>query len=57
VQNDSFKGRSEKDGLKKLKVVRSTFIIDKNGIVQEALYAVRHEGHAQEILERIKAML
>jgi peroxiredoxin len=46
----------EKDGVKKWKIVRSTFIIDKNGVLIEALYAVNHEGHAQAVLELIKGL-
>lgn len=46
----------EKDGVKKMKIVRSTFIINKDGILAEALYGVTPEGHAQEILEIVKAL-
>lgn len=46
----------EKEGVKKWKIVRSTFIINKEGILEEALYGVNHEGHAQEILEKVKAL-
>ena len=45
----------EKEGVKKWKIVRSTFIINKQGILAEALYAVNHEGHAQAILDIIKS--
>ena len=44
----------EKDGVKKWKIVRSTFIIDKNGVLIEALYGVNHEGHAQAVLNMVK---
>ncbi len=46
----------EKEGVKKMKIVRSTFIINKDGVLEEVLYGVNHEGHAQEILEKIKAL-
>lgn len=46
----------EKDGVKKWKIVRSTFVIDQRGILAEALYNVNPEGHAQEILEKVKAL-
>ncbi len=46
----------EKAGVKKLGIVRSTFIINKNGIINEALYGVSAEGHAQQILEKIKRL-
>jgi len=46
----------EKDDVKKWKIVRSTFIIDKQGRLVEAMYGVNHEGHAQAVLELIQAM-
>lgn len=46
----------EKDGVKKMKIVRSTFIIDKDGTLVEAMYGVNPEGHAQSVLETIKTM-
>ncbi|PKM12092.1 MAG: peroxiredoxin [Gammaproteobacteria bacterium HGW-Gammaproteobacteria-3] len=46
----------EKEGVKKMKIVRSTFIINKNGILEEALYGVNHEGHAQDVLDRVKTL-
>ncbi len=44
----------EKDGVKKWKIVRSTFVIDKSGRLMEAQYGVNHEGHAQAILDSLK---
>ncbi|MGZ4959808.1 MAG: peroxiredoxin [Methylomonas sp.] len=46
----------EKDGVKKWKIVRSTFVINQDGILEEALYGVDPEGHAQEILDKIKEL-
>lgn len=46
----------EKDGVKRMGIVRSTFVIDKKGIVRHALYGVQSKGHAEEILELIKEM-
>jgi peroxiredoxin Q/BCP len=43
----------EKEGEKKMKIVRSTFIINKDGVVEEAMYGVNPEGHAQEVLEKV----
>lgn len=43
----------EKNGEIKKGIVRSTFLIDKNGILQEALYGVSAEGHAQDMLGRV----
>lgn len=46
----------EKDGVKKMGIVRSTFIIDKDGIVRHALYGITPKGHAAEVLKLIKAL-
>ena len=46
----------EKEGVKKWKIVRSTFVIDKKGVLVKALYGVNHEGHAAEILEFVKTL-
>ena len=44
----------EKNGVKSMAILRSTFIINKEGILVEAVYGVNHEGHAEEILAQIK---
>lgn len=46
----------EKNGVKKMGIVRSTFVIDKNGTLVEALYGVAPEGHAQAMLDVVKAL-
>ena len=46
----------EKDGVKKMGIVRSTFIIDNNGIICHALYGVTAKGHAAQVLELVKAL-
>jgi len=46
----------ERNGEKRMGIVRSTFLIDKNGILQEALYGVSAEGHAQAMLDRIRQL-
>ena len=46
----------EKEGVKKMGIVRSTFIIDKNGVLKEAAYGVTADGHAQDILAKIKRL-
>ncbi|MBD3754933.1 MAG: peroxiredoxin [Gammaproteobacteria bacterium] len=46
----------EKNGVKKMGIVRSTFVIDKNGTLVEALYGVAPEGHAQAMLKVVKAL-
>lgn len=45
-----------KNGEKKMAILRSTFIIDQKGKLVEAYYGVNHEGHAQEILNRIQQL-
>lgn len=44
----------EKEGVKSMAVFRSTFIIDKQGVLADVIYGVTPEGHAQEVLEKIK---
>jgi len=46
----------EKDGVKKMGIVRSTFIINKAGVLEEALYGVTADSHAEEILSRVEAL-
>ncbi|MES9894373.1 MAG: peroxiredoxin [Candidatus Thiodiazotropha endolucinida] len=44
----------EKNGEKRMGILRSTFIIDKAGIIREALYDVKPKGHATQVLEKVK---
>jgi thioredoxin-dependent peroxiredoxin len=46
----------EKNGVKSMAVLRSTFIIDKQGILADVEYGVNHEGHAQAVLEKVKQL-
>lgn len=46
----------EKNGVKKMGIVRSTFLINKEGVLEEALYGVTADGHAQEILDKVKQL-
>jgi peroxiredoxin Q/BCP len=46
----------EVDGQTKVSIRRSTFVIDKQGMLRHALYGVQSRGHAQEILKLIKDM-
>lgn len=46
----------EVDGHKKYGIVRSTFVIDKDGVVRHALYNVNYRGHALEVLRLVKEM-
>ena len=43
----------EKNGVKKMGIVRSTFVIDKEGMLVDALYGVTAEGHAKEVLDKV----
>lgn len=46
----------EKNGIKKMGVVRSTFVINKNGELVDVIYGVVANGHAQEMLEKVKTL-
>ena len=46
----------ERNGVKKMGIVRSTFVIDKDGNLIAAQYGVAAKGHAETILETVKNM-
>lgn len=46
----------EVDGVRKFGVSRSTFIIDKAGVIRHALYNVNYKGHALEVLRLVKEL-
>lgn len=46
----------EKDGIRKMGIVRSTFVIDREGTLRHAQYGVVAKGHAAEILNLIKTI-
>ena len=46
----------EKNGVKSMAILRSTFIIDKQGKLVDVAYGVNHEGHAEEVLEKVKGL-
>ncbi len=46
----------EANGEKKTCIVRSTFVIDKRGMLRHALYGVNPKGHSAEVLNLIKAL-
>jgi peroxiredoxin Q/BCP len=46
----------EVDGVKKYGIIRSTFIIDKQGILRFALYGSHAKGHALEVLRAAKEL-
>lgn len=46
----------EKKGVKKMGIVRSTFVINKDGVLEDAMYGVTAEGHAQAILDKVSKL-
>jgi thioredoxin-dependent peroxiredoxin len=44
------------DGLRRMGVLRSTFIIDKEGVVRHALYNVSPRGHAAAVFDLVKQL-
>lgn len=46
----------EHKGQMKSGVLRSTFILDSEGLIRHALYGVRPKGHAAEVLELLRLM-
>lgn len=46
----------EKNGVRKMGIVRSTFVIDKNGILEAVIYGVNPEGHAQDMLNKVQQL-
>jgi peroxiredoxin Q/BCP len=46
----------EVGGVKKHSIVRSTFVIDKQGILRFVLYGSNAKGHALEILRAVKEL-
>jgi thioredoxin-dependent peroxiredoxin len=46
----------EFEGRRKTCVVRSTFVIDRKGLLRHALYGVSPRGHADEVLELVQGI-
>jgi len=46
----------EKDGVKKMGILRSTFVVDAQGQVRHALYDVKPKGHAAAVLKLVEAL-
>jgi len=46
----------EKNGKKKMGIVRSTFVIDKQGNLADVIYNVAPDGHAQAMLDFVKTL-
>ena len=46
----------EKNGEKKMGIVRSTFVVDGSGTIRHAIYDVKPKGHAEQVLELVRAL-
>lgn len=46
----------ETDGVSRECLVRSTFVIDKKGVIRHVAYAVNPRGHANEVYEVVKRL-
>ena len=46
----------EAHGERRMGIVRSTFVIDRDGVVRHALYDVKPKGHATAVLELVRTM-
>ena len=46
----------ELEGRKKTGIVRSTFVIDRDGLLKHALYGVSPRGHAAHVLNLVKGL-
>lgn len=46
----------EVEGRRRVGIQRSTFVIDRDGVIRHAGYGVAPRGHAQEILEIVKGI-
>jgi peroxiredoxin Q/BCP len=46
----------EVEGKRKTGILRSTFVIDRDGVLRHVLYGVSPRGHAAEVLNLLKGM-
>lgn len=46
----------EKNGEKRMGIVRSTFVVDADGRLRHAIYDVKPKGHAEQVLELVRAL-
>jgi len=44
------------DGKSRRGILRSTFVIDKNGVLRHVLYGVNARGHASDVLNLVKEL-
>ena len=46
----------EVDGVRRVGISRSTFVIDKHGVLRHVLYGIKAAGHAHEVLELVRRL-
>jgi peroxiredoxin len=46
----------EKNGEKRMGIVRSTFVVDADGRLRHAIHDVKPKGHAEQVLELVRAL-
>ena len=46
----------EKNGVKKMGIARSTFVINKEGVLVDVIYGVTADGHAKEMLDKVSQL-
>ncbi len=46
----------QKHGIKKMGVVRSTFVIDRDGVVRYARYGISPKDHARQMLDLVREL-
>ena len=44
----------EKNGEKRMGIVRSTFVVDRQGIIRQAMYDVKPKGHAAQVIDLVR---
>jgi peroxiredoxin len=47
----------EKNGEKRMGIVRSTFVIDKLGVIRQAIYDVKPKGHAAQVIDLVRGVV
>jgi peroxiredoxin Q/BCP len=48
--------KASEDGARRRCLVRSTFVIDKKGVIRHAAYDVNPRGHAAEVFDLVKRL-
>jgi peroxiredoxin Q/BCP len=48
--------QKENDGVPRMCLVRSTFVIDKKGVIRHAAYGVNPRGHAADVFEMVRKL-